>query len=109
MHDDNWPAFAGGLLVAALLTLIVAGAFGCVQLKQAHDQALEAKRAAEQERGRALRAELRAREAIEEARAEARKEREARQKAETALQQYGRAPAAGSAGGGGGTRPMGGV
>jgi signal transduction histidine kinase len=110
MHDDNWPAFAAGLLVAALLTLIVAGAFGCVQLKQAHDQALEAKWSAEQERDRARRAELRAREAIEEARAEARKEREARQKAETALQQYGRAPAAGDRDGGrGGTRPMGGV
>ena len=102
MHDDNWPAFAGGLLLAALLTLIVAGTFGCFQLGHAHEQALEAKRVAEQERDQA-------REIAEEARAEVRKERAARRKAEETLQQYGRAPGAGPEKGPGGNRPMGGV
>ena len=90
MQDDNWPAFAGGLLLASLLTLIVAGAFGCVQLKAAHDQAVEAKRVAEQERDRARGAEARAQQALGKAREAARKEREARRRAEAALQQYGR-------------------
>jgi hypothetical protein len=88
MHDDNWPAFAGGLLLASLLTLIVAGAFGCARLKDAHDRALQAMRAAEDERDRARGAEARARQALGAAEAAARKEREGRRKAEAALQQY---------------------
>src|SRR5438874_11890438 len=101
MRNDNWPAFAGGLLLAALLTLLVVGAFGCLQLGQAHEQALAAKRVAEQERDQA-------REVAEEARAEARKEREARRKIEATLQQYGRAPAGGPEKVPGGSRPVGG-
>ena len=90
-----------GLMAWAIATLIVVGTFGCFQLGEAHVQALEAKRVAEQERDQA-------REVAEEAKAEVRKERAARRKIEETLQQYGRAPGGGPDKGPVGSRPMGG-
>jgi len=86
MDRDLWPAFAGGLVLAGLMTLAAVLASGCVQLKWAHEGAVQARRLAEVQRDRALQAEARAKKALHEALELARKEREARLRAETALQ-----------------------
>ncbi len=76
MDNEKWSSFIGGVVVGVLIALGIGGTFGWQQLQHA----------------RALEAELRA--ASEMARQEAERamqaEREARKKAEEALQQFGK-------------------